>query len=196
MAVCCDCSENAKVLAYVHVVIASMWAATRLAAKGKGAVRPAPFKFEFPTARDPFSSGRRYLPRPAPPLLPIMHVTPDSKPKRKGQSSLAIISPFSKTLLGTASHDADLLEGGLSKEVTDPKIVRCVYVRLCLCCCCVAALRREGTTRPARAVAETAGDMPCSLLRSVASTSSWTKCWVRKTDNVFQYGPLCAGKGQ
>jgi hypothetical protein len=42
----------------------------------------------------------------------------------KPSSSLAIISPMSRKHLGVATHDLDLLEGGMSKEVTDPKIVR------------------------------------------------------------------------
>lgn len=51
---------------------------------------------------------------------------------KKDQSAFAIISPMSKKLLGTAAHDADLLEGGLSKEVTDPRIVRCVDHHACI----------------------------------------------------------------
>ena len=40
------------------------------------------------------------------------------------RSAMGIISPMSGKVLGSCIHDVDLVEGGCSKTVTDPSLLR------------------------------------------------------------------------
>ncbi len=42
----------------------------------------------------------------------------------KERSATGIISPMSGKVLGSCIHDVDLVEGGCSKAVTDPSLLR------------------------------------------------------------------------